>query len=81
MNRCPFLGRRIIDPATKGMTVGFDDLVDKGKDLASEHEEKVTEGIDKAKDIADEKTEGKYSEHTEMGAEKAKDYVEGLDEK
>lgn len=60
--------------------MGIGDFADKAKDLASEHEDKVKEGIDKAADVADEKTEGKYSEQIDQGAESAKDYVEGLDE-
>ncbi len=31
-------------------------------------------------DLADEKTEGKYSDQIDQGAEKAKEYVEDLDE-
>lgn len=60
--------------------MGIGDFADKAKDLASEHEDKVKEGIEKAADVADEKTEGKYSEQIDQGAESAKDYVEGLDE-
>ena len=60
--------------------MGVGDFIDKAKDLASEHEEEVTEGIDKAADFADEQTGGKYSDHIDTGAEKAKDFVEGLDE-
>jgi len=60
--------------------MGIGDFADKAKDLASEHEDKVQEGIDKAADMADEKTEGKYSDQIDQGAEKAKDYVENLDD-
>ena len=60
--------------------MGIGDFVDKAKDLASEHEDKVDEGIDKAADLADEKTEGKYSDQIDQGAEKAKEYVENLDD-
>lgn len=60
--------------------MGIGDFVDKAKDLASEHEEEVSEGIDRAAEMADEKTEGKYSEQIDEGAEKAKDFVGGLDE-
>lgn len=59
--------------------MGIGDFADKAKDLASEHEDEVKEGIDKAADIADEKTEGKYSDQIDKGTEAAKDYVEGLD--
>lgn len=60
--------------------MGMGDFADKAKDLASEHEDKVKDGIDQAADMADEKTEGKYSDQIDQGAEKAKDYVEGLDD-
>lgn len=59
--------------------MGIGDFVDKAKDLASEHENEVGEGIDKAADLVDEKTEGKYSDQIDQGAEEAKEYVEGLD--
>ena len=60
--------------------MGIGDFVDKAKDLASEHEKEVGEGIDKAADLVDEKTEGKYSDQIDQGAEKAKEYVEDLDD-
>lgn len=60
--------------------MGVGDFVDKAKDMASEHEEAVTDGIDKAAEMADEKTGGEYSDQIDQGAGKAKDYVEGLDE-
>ena len=60
--------------------MGIGDFVDKAKDLAAEHEDKVTDGIEKVADMVDEKTEGKYSDQIDQGAEKAKDFVEGLDD-
>ena len=60
--------------------MGIGDFVDKAKDLAAEHEDEVKDGIDKAADLADEKTGGKYSEHIDGGADAAKDFVEGLDD-
>lgn len=60
--------------------MGIGDFAEKAKDLGSEHEDKVTEGIDKAADMADEKSDGKYSDQIDTGAEKAKDFVEGLDD-
>lgn len=54
-------------------------MMGKGKDLAAEHEDAIQDGIDKAADMADDKTGGKYSDHIETGAEKAKEVVEGLD--
>ena len=60
--------------------MGVGDFVDKAKDLAAENEDAVKEGIDKAADIADDKTGGKYTDQIDDGAEKAKDFVEGLDD-
>ncbi len=60
--------------------MGIGDFIDKAKDVAAENEEAVKAGIDKAADIVDEKTGGKYSDQIDQGAEAAKDYVEGLDD-
>lgn len=57
-------------------------FMDKAKDALGEHGDKVDAGIDKAADIADEKTDGKYSDHIDTGADKAKEVLDGLtDEK
>jgi hypothetical protein len=58
--------------------MGIGDFVDKAKDLAAENEEAVEGAIDKAADMIDEKTDGKYSDQVDKGAEAAKDFVEGL---
>jgi hypothetical protein len=61
--------------------MGFlDKFKDKAEDLAEEHGDKITEGIDKVADIADDKTGGKYSDQIDTGAEKAKDFVADLAE-
>ncbi len=60
--------------------MGIGDFVDRAKDLASEHEDEVKDAIDKAAEMADEKTEGKYSDQIATGAEKGKEFVEGLDD-
>ena len=56
------------------------DMVDKAKDAAGEHAETVKGGIDKAADVASDKTGGKYDEHIDKGADTAKDFVDGLDD-
>lgn len=59
--------------------MGFlDDALDKAKDMASEHSEQVSAGLDKAADLADEKTGGKYGDQIDGGVDKAKDAL-GLD--
>lgn len=54
-------------------------MMGKGKEVAADHEDAVQDGIDKAADMADDKTGGKYSDQIDTGAEKAKEVVEGLD--
>jgi MT0933-like antitoxin protein len=58
--------------------MGFSDWFKKGKNTAAENKDAVKEGIDKGADMADEKTDGKYTEQIDQGAEKAKDMVDGL---
>ncbi|MEE9472569.1 MAG: antitoxin [Acidimicrobiia bacterium] len=48
--------------------------------MAEEHGDKIEAGIDKAAEVADDKTGGKYTDKIESGSEKAKDLVEGVDE-
>jgi hypothetical protein len=42
------------------MEMGFGDLVGKAKDLAQQNADKVESAVEKAGDIVDEKTGGKY---------------------
>ena len=48
-------------------------IFDRAKDALSGHSEQVDAGIDKAGDLVDEKTEGKYAEQVDQGQEMAKD--------
>lgn len=57
--------------------MGFDDLKNKAMDLAKEHSEQVGQGIDKAREFADEKTGGQHSEQIQQGADKLKQAVGG----
>ena len=52
-------------------------LFDKAKELAGQHADKVSDAIDKAADVVDEKTGGKYADQIDKGAEAAKGYVDG----
>lgn len=54
----------------------FMGILDKAKGLVGEHEEQVKEGIDKAADVADEKTGGKHTDAIEGAADKAKEAVD-----
>jgi len=58
----------------------FDSAKDKVKDLAGDHEDKVDQGLDKAGDLADDKTGGKYSGQIDQGKDKAGDYLSGDNE-
>ena len=53
-------------------------IMDKVKGLLGQHEEKVDDAIDKAADLADDKTDGKHTDKIDAAADKAKDVVEGL---
>ncbi|MBD0711835.1 MULTISPECIES: antitoxin [unclassified Streptomyces] len=57
------------------------DLKDKAMDLAAEHGDVVAQGLEKVADLVDDKTDGKYSEKIDAGVEKAKDFLEDLEEK
>jgi hypothetical protein len=46
-------------------------FIDKVKDLAGKHDDKVDKGIDKAGDQADQRTGGKYSEQIDKGVDAA----------
>lgn len=56
-------------------------LLDKVKGLIGKNADKVEGAIDKAADVADDKTGGKYSDKIDSGADKAKDIVDGLGDK
>ncbi|WP_175411917.1 antitoxin [Streptomyces sp. TRM64462] len=56
-------------------------LKDKAEDLAANHGETIAQGLEKAGDLIDEKTDGKYSERIGSGVDKAQELVERLGEK
>ncbi|WP_166906386.1 antitoxin [Mycobacterium sp. DL440] len=47
-------------------------FLDKAKSLLSQNADKVEQAIDKAGDVIDEKTQGKYSQHVDKAQEAAK---------
>ena len=55
-------------------------LLDKAKDMLKGNTDKVKEGIDKAGDMIDEKTGGKFSEHIETAEEKAGEILDNVEE-
>jgi hypothetical protein len=56
----------------------FDKIKQKAGDLAGKHGDKLGEGAQKAGDLADKKTGGKYSEQIDQGVKKAQKAVDDL---
>jgi hypothetical protein len=54
------------------------DFLDKAKDLAGEHGDKIKDGVDKATDLADEKSGGKLGDMNEKIDEAAAKAIDGL---
>jgi hypothetical protein len=52
-------------------------FLDKVKDLVSKNADKVDTAIDKAGDIVDKKTQGKYAQHVDKVQDAAKKAVDG----
>ncbi|MCZ7440115.1 antitoxin [Micromonospora sp. WMMC241] len=47
------------------------DFMDKAKDFADKHDEQVDKGIDRAGDMADQRTGGKYDQQIDKGVDMA----------
>ena len=62
--------------------MGFlDDAKEKLTEAVDKGGDKIGSGIDKAKELIDDKTDGKFGDKLDTGAEKAKDALDGLDGK
>ena len=59
----------------------FDDAKDKLSDAVDSQGDKIGAGLDKAADLVEDKTGGKFDDKIEMGVDKAKDALDGLDGK
>ncbi len=57
------------------------DFLNKAKDFIADNPDKVEQAVDKAGDLVDDKTEGKYADQVDTAQEKAKDFLGGLDDK
>ena len=55
-------------------------LKDKAEEIAEDHGDKIADGLEKAGDLIDEKTDGKHSEQIDTGVDKAQRLVERLAE-
>ncbi|AXK85645.1 antitoxin [Nocardia farcinica] len=51
-------------------------IIDKLKELVGKNPDRVKGGIDKAGDMFDQRTGGKYADHVDKGQQKAKDYLD-----
>ncbi|MFC4020881.1 antitoxin [Micromonospora sp. GCM10011542] len=47
------------------------DFMDKAKDFADQHDKQVDQGLDKAGDMADQRTGGKYDDQIDKGVDQA----------
>lgn len=52
-------------------------IFDKIKDLAAKNPDKVEQGIEKAGDLIDQKTEGKYADKVDQAQDIARDKLKG----
>ena len=55
-------------------------LLDNIKGALKGNTDKVQDGIEKAADVIDDKTDGKYSDQIDMAEEKVGDVIEGMAE-
>ena len=53
--------------------MGFSDFVNKAKNLADQHDEQVDQGVEKAGDVADERTGGQHGEQIDRGVDIAQE--------
>jgi len=60
--------------------MGLGDIVNKAKDLAADHPDKVDQGIDKAGDAVDAKTGGQHASQVDKAQDAARDRLAGGDQ-
>lgn len=53
-------------------------LKDKAEEIAEEHGDRISDGLEKAGDLVDEKTDGKHSEQIDTAVDKAQALLERL---
>jgi len=61
--------------------MGISDMVGKAKDAVSKNPDKADGAVDKAGDMLDEKTGGKFAEKTDKGQDMAKDQIRKMGDK
>lgn len=57
--------------------MGIKDVIDKGKELAEEHADQIKAGIDKAEELADKATKGRYSDKIVAAGDQVEKLVPG----
>ena len=55
--------------------MGFSDFLNKAKDLADQHDEQVDQGLEKAGDLADERTGGQHRDQIDRGVDAAQEHT------
>jgi hypothetical protein len=58
----------------------FRKMADKAKQFASKHPDQVDKGLDKAENLAEEKTGGRFDSQIQQGEQKAEDFLGGGDQ-
>jgi hypothetical protein len=56
----------------------MDNMKDKAKEAAGQHGDKMDEGMDKAGEMAKQKTGGQHDDKIDQGVERGKDAVEDI---
>ncbi|PID96033.1 MAG: hypothetical protein CSA84_06655 [Actinomycetales bacterium] len=59
----------------------FDEIKDKATDAVQDNSDKIAAGVEKAADVIDDKTGGKFTDKIDMAEEKVKGVVEDLGKK
>lgn len=54
----------------------FSEMFNKAKEKLSDNSDKVSDGLDKAKEFADEKTGGRFSDQLDQGQEKVEGFID-----
>lgn len=52
-------------------------LVEQAQELGAAHQDQVTQGVDKAEDLIDERTGGKYTSAIDGAGKRAEDFLDG----
>ena len=52
-------------------------LAEQAQELGAEHQDQVKQGVDKAEDLIDERTGGKYTSAIDGAGQRAEDFLDG----